>query len=55
MTPKIHYLIPLSKTVNGITHKAKCQRAFSFHTGRQLRGTLVVSEVTCEKCKGGIK
>ncbi len=27
--PKIHLLIPLKQVINGITHKAKCQRAFT--------------------------
>lgn len=51
-TPKIHLLIPLKQPVRGITHKAKCQRAFKFSTGRQLRGTMNPNEVTCTKCKG---
>lgn len=51
MTPKIHLLIPLPKPVDGVTHRAACQRAFTFRTGRQLRGTLDTAQVTCEKCK----
>lgn len=50
--PKIHLLIPLKQPVNGIAYKAKCQRAFKFSTGRQLRGTENLAEVTCSKCLG---
>jgi len=49
MSPKIHLLIALSKPQMGITRRAACQKAFSFHAGRQLRGTLNSSEVTCDK------
>lgn len=51
MSVKIHYLVPLTKPLMGITHKAACQRAYSFATGKQLRGTEDVKDVTCEKCK----
>lgn len=50
--PKIHLLIPLKQPVNGIAYKAKCQRAFAFNTGRQLRGTENPAKVTCAKCLG---
>lgn len=51
MTPKIHYLIPLSHPQMGIEFKAACQRAFRLSTGKQLRGSRDLAEVTCSKCR----
>jgi len=53
VNPKTHLLIPLARPVNGIAFRAKCQRAFRFNTGKQLRGSLKHEEVTCSKCLAG--
>lgn len=50
MPTKTHYLVKLSKPVNGVTHKALCQRAFALTTGKQLRSATVGEPATCSKC-----
>lgn len=55
MNPKIHLLIPLQIPAMGITHRAACQRAFRWSTGKQLRGSESRSEVTCTKCLAHVR